>query len=470
MKKRVIHWFRNDLRLADNPALHEASASDEVIPIYILTPEIMSGLGQASKIWLHHSLYKLNESTGFKIAFYKGNPKKVLAEITQVEKVQRIFWNKIFEPHHHANDEELVSELKIMGTSCKSFNGSLLWEPSSILKKDGTPYKVFTPFYRKGCLFSESPREPLILGKSINWGRCNGKLQLEDLRLLPNHDWKNKIESHWNIGETAANERLEEFVENGIMHYKTGRNYPSKSYVSRLSPHIHFGELSPNQVWHRVRSLGQNKNIDHFCSELGWREFSHYLIHHFPEMLSKNLNRSFDSFPWENNEDFIRSWKLGQTGYPIVDAGMKELWETGYIHNRVRMIVGSFLVKNLLSHWNYGREWFNDCLVDADLANNTAGWQWVAGSGADAAPYFRIFNPVKQGQDFDADGEYTKKYLPQLSLMPQKYLFNPWEAPNDILHDAGIKIGENYPHPIVDLKASRERALLAFSQIKKKVS
>ena len=259
MKKRVIHWFRNDLRLTDNPALHEASASDEVIPIYILTPEIMSGLGQASKIWLHHSLYKLNESTGFKIAFYKGNPKEVLAEIIQVEKVQRIFWNKIFEPYNHTNDEELVSELKIRGISCKSFNGSLLWGPSSILKKDGTPYKVFTPFYRKGCLFSESPREPLILGKSINWGRCDGKLQLEDLRLLPNHDWKNKIESHWTMGESAANERLEEFVENGIMHYKTGRNYPSKSYVSRLSPHIHFGELSPNQIWHRVRSLGQNK-------------------------------------------------------------------------------------------------------------------------------------------------------------------------------------------------------------------
>jgi len=469
MKKKVIHWFRNDLRLSDNPALHEASTFDEVIPIYILTPEIISGLGQVSRIWLHHSLDKLNESTGFKIAFYKGNSIEVLTQIIQAEKIQGVYWNKIFEPSHLANDVELISKLKKMGISYESFNGSLLWEPSSILKKDETPYKVFTPYYRKGCLFSKLPREPLVSQKDINWLSCKEKLQLEDLKLLPSHNWKNKIESHWTMGELAANERLEDFMKNGIRHYKNGRNFPSKSYVSRLSPHIHFGELSPNQVWYYARTLGTNKNIDHFCSELGWREFSHYLIHHFPYMLSENLNRNFDSFPWDNNEDLIRLWQLGQTGYPIVDAGMKELWETGYMHNRVRMIVGSFLVKNLLSHWNYGRDWFNDCLADADLANNTASWQWVAGTGADAAPYFRIFNPVKQGQDFDADGEYTKKYLPQLALMPQKYLFNPWEAPKDILHDAGIKLGVNYPNPIVALKESRERALIAFSQIKKKV-
>ena len=465
MKKRVIHWFRNDLRLLDNPALHEASASDEVMPIYILTPNAMSELGQASKLWLHYSLDKLNESTGYKIDFYTGNPKEILTEIIQLEKIQGVFWNKIFEPHNLVNDDELITELNKVGLSCHSFNGSLLWEPSLILKKDETPYKVFTPFYRKGCLPSEPPREPLISPQSINWVSGNGKLRLEDLKLLPDHDWRKKIESHWFIGETAANDRLEEFLGNGIRYYKTGRNYPSKSYVSRLSPHIHFGELSPNQVWYRSRSLGHDKNIDHFCSELGWREFSHYLIHYYPDMLSKNLNRNFDSFPWDNNEELIRSWKLGKTGYPIVDAGMKELWETGYMHNRVRMIVGSFLVKNLLSHWNYGRDWFNDCLVDADLANNTASWQWVAGTGADAAPYFRIFNPVKQGQDFDADGEYTKKYLPELSLLPQKYRFNPWEALENILHDAGIKLGDNYPHPIVDLKASKEKALSAFSKI-----
>ena len=467
MKKRVIHWFRNDLRLSDNPALNEASKNGIVIPIYILAPRIISDLGQASKIWLHHSLEKLNESTGYKIAFYEGNPKEVLTEIIQLENIQGIYWNKIFEQKNLSDDNNLISELNKVGVSCLSFNGSLLWEPTSILKKDQTPYKVFTPYYRKGCLFSDPPREPLILQKSIKWGSCKSRLQLEDLKLLPNHNWKNKIISHWTIGELAANERLEDFLTNGLQHYKKGRNYPSKSYVSRLSPHIHFGELSPNQIWYRARSFGHNNNIDHFCSELGWREFSHYLINHFPDMISENLNRNFDAFPWDNNEELIRSWKLGQTGFPIVDAGMKELWETGYMHNRVRMIVGSFLVKNLLAHWNYGRDWFNDCLVDADLANNTASWQWVAGTGADAAPYFRIFNPVKQGLDFDSDGEYTKKYLPQLSLLPQKYLFNPWEAPMDILQNAGVKLGDNYFYPIVDLKASRERALLAFSQIKK---
>ena len=270
------------------------------------------------------------------------------------------------------------------------------------------------------------------------------------------------------MGEESAMKRLDDFLESGIQNYKEGRNYPAKRFVSRLSPHLHFGEISPNQIWFKTRAMGDDKNIDHFCSELGWREFSHYLIHHFSFMLKENLNSNFDAFPWENNADFIQSWKLGETGYPIVDAGMKELWETGYMHNRVRMIVGSFLVKNLLTHWSYGRDWFNECLVDADLANNTASWQWVAGTGADAAPYFRIFNPVKQGQDFDKDGEYTKKYLPQLSKLPDKSLLNPWEAPKELLADAGVKLGENYPHPIVELKSSRENALASFDQIKKK--
>ena len=315
--------------------------------------------------------------------------------------------------------------------------------------------------------FGETPREPLPKAK-LNFFHANKKSSLDELNLLPLHSWKNKIESKWDMGEESAMKRLDDFLGSGIQNYKEGRNYPSKRFVSRLSPHLHFGEISPNQIWFKTRAMGDNKNIDHFCSELGWREFSHYLINHFSFMLEENLNSNFDAFPWENNASFIQSWKRGETGYPIVDAGMKELWETGYMHNRVRMIVGSFLVKNLLTHWSYGRDWFNDCLVDADLANNTASWQWVAGTGADAAPYFRIFNPVKQGQDFDGDGEYTKKYLPQLSNMPGKYLFNPWEAPKEILDDAGIKLGENYPYPIVELKSSRENALSSFAQIKKK--
>ena len=461
---RSLHWFRNDLRLTDNPALIAASEND-VLPVYILDSEDLKDMGQASKLWLHHSLNQLNETLEGKLHFIQGDSINEIRKLIDSEQIDAIYWNRVFEPKKRSKDNDLIKSLEI---DYHIFNGSLLWEPESILKDDGTPYKVFTPFYRKGCIKAgKTPREPLPKAK-LNFISAQDQTSLDELNLLPVHPWKKKIESKWEMGEDSAMKRLDDFLENGIQNYKEGRNYPAKSFVSRLSPHLHFGELSPNQIWFKTRAMGDDKNIDHFCSELGWREFSHYLIHHFSFMLKENLNSNFDAFPWENNADFIQSWKLGETGYPIVDAGMKELWETGYMHNRVRMIVGSFLVKNLLAHWSYGRDWFNECLVDADLANNTASWQWVAGTGADAAPYFRIFNPVKQGQDFDKDGEYTKKYLPQLSKMPDKYLFNPWEAPKELLADAGVKLGENYPHPIVELKSSRENALASFDQIKKK--
>ena len=461
---RSLHWFRNDLRLTDNPALIAASEND-VLPVYILDSEDLKDMGQASKLWLHHSLNQLNESLEGKLHFIQGDSINEIRKLIDSEQIDAIYWNRVFEPKKRSKDNDLIKSLEI---DYHIFNGSLLWEPESILKDDGTPYKVFTPFYRKGCIKAgKTPREPLPKAK-LNFISAQDQTSLDELNLLPVHPWKKKIASKWEMGEDSAMKRLDDFLENGIQNYKEGRNYPAKSFVSRLSPHLHFGELSPNQIWFKTRAMGDDKNIDHFCSELGWREFSHYLIHHFSFMLKENLNSNFDAFPWENNADFIQSWKLGETGYPIVDAGMKELWETGYMHNRVRMIVGSFLVKNLLTHWSYGRDWFNECLVDADLANNTASWQWVAGTGADAAPYFRIFNPVKQGQDFDKDGEYTKKYLPQLSKMPDKYLFYPWEAPKELLADAGVKLGENYPHPIVELKSSRENALASFDQIKKK--
>lgn len=462
-KMRAIHWFRNDLRLGDNPALNAASEED-VLPIFILDTDQTENLGEASKVWLHHSLDKLNQSLGGKLHFIQGDAINEIMKLIDSEKIDVIYWNKVFEPNQALKDSDLIKALKI---DYQIFNGSLLWEPQSVLKDDGTPYKVFTPFYRRGCMKSIPPREPIPKAK-VNFINAQNETSLNDLNLLPHHPWREKIESNWTMGEESAMKRLDDFLERGINHYKEGRNYPSKNFVSRLSPHLHFGEISPNQIWFKAKAMGDDKNIDHFCSELGWREFSHYLIHHFPLMLEDNLNSNFDAFPWDNNADFIQSWKSGETGYPIIDAGMKELWETGYMHNRVRMIVGSFLVKNLLTHWKFGKDWFNHCLVDADLANNTASWQWVAGTGADAAPYFRIFNPVKQGQDFDKDGEYTKKYLPQLSNIPNKYLFSPWEAPKEILKIAGIELGENYPHPIVELKSSRENALASFSQIKKK--
>jgi deoxyribodipyrimidine photo-lyase len=277
------------------------------------------------------------------------------------------------------------------------------------------------------------------------------------------------MKSCWEVGEHAAQSRLIEFLEDGLQGYEEKRNYPFKKNVSRLSPHLHFGEISPNQAWYGGQnqglSHGWTKDSDCFLRELGWREFSHSLLYHFSDLPNKNFQQKFDHFSWVNNPLYLKAWQTGQTGYPIVDAGMRELWQTGYMHNRVRMIVGSFLVKNLLQHWHFGRDWFWDCLVDADLANNSSGWQWIAGSGADASPYFRIFNPVTQGEKFDPDGKYTRSFVPELNELPNKYLFKPWEAPETVLKSAGIVLGETYPNPIVDLTVSRNKALEAYKRL-----
>ena len=268
------------------------------------------------------------------------------------------------------------------------------------------------------------------------------------------------------IGEKGAYKRLEHFISQGLDQYKEGRNFPSKPYVSRLSPHLRFGEISPNQVWHTLVNMGDDKNINHFCSELGWREFSYNLLYHNPDLPKRNLQSKFDNFPWQENRMALKAWQKGQTGVPMVDAGMRELWQTGYMHNRVRMIVGSFLVKNLRLHWHHGERWFWDTLVDADLANNSASWQWIAGCGADAAPYFRIFNPITQGEKFDPNGDYIRSYVPEISNLPNKYLFCPWEAPASVLDSSGIKLGQTYPEPIINIRVSREKALEAFKSLK----
>jgi deoxyribodipyrimidine photo-lyase len=288
---------------------------------------------------------------------------------------------------------------------------------------------------------------------------------------LPTHNWKNKIIKKWNVGEKAAEQRLEEFISFELNGYKEGRNFPNKKNVSRLSPHLHWGEISPNTIWHKISNLqhleiNNFEDTDTFLSEMGWREFSYYLLFYFPDLPRKNLQKKFDNFSWDNNSLFLKAWKSGLTGYPIIDAGMRELWSTGYMHNRLRMIVGSFLVKNLLLHWHEGEKWFWDCLVDADLASNSAGWQWIAGCGADAAPYFRIFNPITQGLRFDPNGDYTRRYIPEISMLPNKFLFNPWDAPNEVLKESNIKLGETYPKPIVDIKISRAKALSTFAKLK----
>ena len=475
MKKgTAIHWFRQDLRLSDNPALDSAAQYETLIPIYILD-EVNSGefkMGAASKWWLHQSLTKLNESLDGKLLVYQGNPHEILNKLIEEQEVSYVTWNRCYEPWRIDRDKEIKRNFEDKNVAVESFSASLLWEPWTISKDDGTPYRVFTPFYKKGCLNSEDPRLPA--GKvdlSNLYSEDLSSDSITDLNLLPTIKWYKSFEEEWNPGEIGAEQNLNSFLDSGLLNYKEGRNFPSQEFVSRLSPHLHFGEISPNEVWYRAKTKegisGIEKSLAHFHSELGWREFSYYLLYHFPDLPNKNFQEKFDIFPWQENEEFLALWQKGNTGYPIVDAGMRELWQTGYMHNRLRMIVGSFLVKNLLIDWRFGERWFWDCLVDADLASNSASWQWVAGSGADAAPYFRIFNPITQGLKFDPEGEYTKKYVPELRDLPNKYLFSPWEAPENILADAGIELGKNYPKPMVDLKLSRETALEAFATTKK---
>ena len=468
-----VMWFRQDLRLADNPALTNALEDGKTLPIFILdnfnSKEHVNGA--ASKWWLHHSLIKLNKSLKNKLCFFTGNPIDILDEIHKQFEISNIFWSRCYEPWRIKRDKKIKKYFNDQNVNVNTFNGSLLWEPWNIAKKDGTPYKVFTPYYRKGCLNSDKPRMPLPAPNLSNLISIdNHDLKIEDLELMPKHNWYNKMISLWSPGEEGAHSKIEEFISNGLNNYKEGRNFPSNQNVSQLSPHLHFGEVSPNQVWYRAKTkegkLGIKKDLDHFLSELGWREFSFNLLYHFPFLPKENLQKKFDNFPWDNDKDKLKKWQKGLTGYPIVDAGMQELWQTGYMHNRLRMVVGSFLVKNLLLHWHHGERWFWDCLIDADLASNSAGWQWIAGSGADAAPYFRIFNPITQGQKFDPDGKYTRKYLPVLNDMPDKFLFNPWEAPEDVLRSAGVKLGENYPLPIVEIGSSRQKALEAFATTK----
>ena len=463
-----VFWFRQDLRLADNPGLTQAAASGKVLPVYIFDDAHPGEnvMGGAAKWWAHHSLSSLNKALGNKLNFYKGDPEKIIYDIVKRHGATAVYWNRCYEPWRTQRDMRIKDQLKKKNIKAESFNGSLLWEPWEVLKENRTPYKVFTPFYRKGCMAAHPPRPPLQPPSKIEAVKDAASIDLGDLGLLPEIRWDKQLEPHWGVSEAGAQKKLAEFLKKGLVGYKEGRNFPDKSHASRLSPYLHSGEISPNQVWYAARRHSDGADVEHFCSELGWREFSYSLLHYFPALPHANWQKKFDPFPWQDNPDQLRCWQKGMTGYPIVDAGMRELWQTGYMHNRVRMIVASFLIKNLLIDWRHGARWFWDCLVDADLANNSASWQWVAGSGADAAPYFRIFNPIGQGQKFDGDGAYTRRYVPELAKIPDRYLFEPWGAPEDVLKQAGIVLGKTYPRPIVDASASRQRALNAFAELK----
>ncbi len=464
-----ICWFRQDLRLNDNPALAEAAQNGDVLPIYILDDEQAGHWrpGGAARLWLHHSLKSLSDSLDGKLRVYKGKAEDILARLCGTQRINGIYWNRCYEPWQIERDTLIKEQLRKHGITAASFNGSLLWEPWEILKKDRTPYKIFTPFYRRAVehearapLMSFPAPENMILA-DYDFGGTT----IDDLGLRPDQRWCSVLESRWRIGEQGAHHVLDEFIREALRRYKSKRDYPGITATSRLSPYLHFGEISPHAVWQRLSEAGSDENSAAFKRQLVWREFSYSLLYNNPRLAEQNLKPKFDRFPWVHNQHLLTCWQQGTTGYPFVDAGMRELWQTGFMHNRVRLVVGSFLVKNLLIHWRHGAGWFWDTLLEADLANNSANWQWVAGCGTDAAPYFRIFNPVSQGLKYDPDGSYTRRFVPELKNLPNKHLFCPWEAPTEILEKAGVELGTTYPRPIVDLKLSRQKALEAFKSL-----
>jgi deoxyribodipyrimidine photo-lyase len=464
--RRAIHWFRNDLRLGDNPALCAAAECDAVIPIWIEDAALVSGEtpGAAFRWWERRSLAALDRQLAGTLRLYRGDPRELLPRLVARYKADRVTWTRAYEPWSIARDRAIEKELEALGVEVVSANGSLLWEPWQITKSDGTPYRVFTPFYTKGCLEAPPPRRP-IPAPALQLLPPDADEPLFRHHTVHEASWEAKLGRHWRIGEAAAQARLAEFLAEGLPGYAKGRDYPALPHVSRLSPHLAHGEISPNTLWYAVEDAAPRTDVAKFRAELAWREFAHHLLFHFPTLVTQPFRAEFAAFPWRDDIEALRAWQRGETGIPIVDAGMRELWETGYMHNRVRMIVASFLTKNLLVDWRRGEAWFRDCLVDAAVAVNVASWQWVAGCGADAAPYFRIFNPVLQTHKFDPEGAYLRQWLPELKDLPPAVRAAPWHASETVLARAGVVLGKDYPRPIVDLDASRQAALAAFARI-----
>jgi deoxyribodipyrimidine photo-lyase len=473
----AIVWFRQDLRIADNPALSAAVASERpIIALYVLDEETdgIRAHGGASRWWLHHSLEALSAGLaerGVTLVLRKGAGADVVCEVAAQAGAGAVCWNRCYEPGAVARDTALKDRLKSDGLDVGSFNGSLLLEPWEIETGQGEPYKVFTPFWKRLRELYTAPAAAQI-PESLKAGPALAGDALDNWALLPTGpDWAGGLRETWSAGEHAARGRLAQFLGDAVGDYPDDRNRPDRAGTSCISPHLHWGEIGPHQVWRAAAKLldeggARAKGAESFIRELAWRDFNHHLLFHFPQIATENWKPEFDDFPWRDNPEGLSDWQHAQTGYPIVDAGMRELWHTGFMHNRVRMIVGSFLIKDLLVHWREGEAWFWDTLVDADLANNSANWQWVAGSGADASPFFRVFNPMTQGEKFDPDGVYVRRWVPELSDMPDKFLHRPWEAPDEVLAGAGIKLGETYPAPLVNHAGARERALEAYNEIK----
>ena len=474
-------WFRLDLRLEDNPALRAAlEHGGPVVPVFIWSPEEEApwSPGGASKWWLHQSLAALDASlreAGSRLVIRRGPTLETLRSLAKETGAKAIVWNRRYEPAVIARDKGIKEALRGEGIEAESFNAALLHEPWTVQNQSGRPFQVFTPFWRH-CLTKPDPAEPLPAPRQIaSPSRWPKSLSLAELGLEPFIKWAEGFRKVWQPGEAGAREALKQFLAGAFDNYSEQRNRPDVVGTSRLSPHFHFGEISPRQAWHGLKKMAGKRGLvttqwrgSQFLAEVGWREFSHHLVYHFPHTTDQPLRREFENFPWRQDAAWLKVWQKGRTGYPIVDAGMRELWTTGWMHNRVRMLVASFLVKDLLIDWREGARWFWDTLVDADLAQNSLGWQWTAGCGADAAPYFRVFNPTGQGQKFDPNGEYVRRWCPELAKLPANWIHQPDKAPPEILRAAGVEIGRNYPEPIVSHAIAREVALEAFARIKTK--
>jgi deoxyribodipyrimidine photo-lyase len=503
MNRPALVWLRADLRLADNPALRAAlTRGGAIVPVFIWSPEEEGAWppGGASKWWLHQSLAALDaclRQAGSRLVLRRGPALDTLRALVKETGARAVSWNRRYEPAVIARDAKVEEGLRRDGLTVESFNAALLHEPWTIQNQSGKPFQVFTPFWRH-CLNQPEPAEPLSAPKNLSvpakWPKL---LALKELELEPGINWAEGMRAAWLPGEAGAAASLSRFLAQALDDYTDQRNRPDITGTSRLSPHLHFGEISPRQIWHAVRRAsvlecgsplplldappskgkrqragavqnlpGDRWRSSQFLTEIGWREFSHHLLYHFPHTPAEPLRAGFKKFPWRKNAKWLEAWQRGRTGYPIVDAGMRELWTTGWMHNRVRMIVASFLVKDLLLPWPEGARWFWDTLVDADLAQNTLGWQWTAGCGADAAPYFRVFNPTSQGGKFDPHGDYVRRWCPELAKLPGEWIHQPHSAPPEILHAAGVEPGRNYPQPVVDHAVARQAALEAYARIR----
>ena len=472
MTKKAIVWIREDLRIENNPALSYASQNHEIVSaLYIYNDKYFDKKREAQKWWLSKSLNSFKKDLlkfNITLEILSGDEIEIFSKIKKNDDIS-VYWNKVYEPNVISRGKK-ISDIFIKNEiTYKYFKGNILVEFQDVTKNDGTPFKVFTPFWKNAeqRYLEKVPSKILKIKKlKKKYNLLGTSINIEDI--LPKKNWYNKFEKYWDPSENEAKKYLQNLIKNKITDYGDMRDIPSVEGTSKLSPYLKFGQIHVETIWNKCNEI-KNKGTGYrkYINELGWREFSHSLINNFPEMLKGNLRKDFDNFPWVENKKFLKKWKQGMTGYPIIDAGMRELYETGWMHNRVRMVVASFLVKHLRIHWMEGEKHFKNCLVDYNEASNVAQWQWVAGCGADAAPYFRIFNPILQGEKFDREGIYTKKWVPEIQNMPNEFLYKPWELEKKYQEQIKVIIGKDYPFPIVEHAAARDAALSAFKSIKK---